>query len=85
KIAHAAQVRFMVIPDSSAAKAALISGAVDMMSDVASTELSDLRARRDVRVATAPTMGLTGFLIQTRDPLLRDPRMRQALALSIDV
>ncbi|MFY0099980.1 ABC transporter substrate-binding protein, partial [Acinetobacter baumannii] len=32
-----------------------------------------------------PTMGLTGFLIQTRDPLLRDPRMRQALALSIDV
>lgn len=85
KIAFAQQIRFMVIPDSSAAKAALISGAIDIMSDVATTELSDLRARPDLGVATAPTMGLTGFLIQTRDPLLRDPRIRQALALSIDV
>ncbi|WP_227650132.1 ABC transporter substrate-binding protein, partial [Klebsiella pneumoniae] len=77
KIAFAQQIRFMVIPDSSAAKAALISGAVDVMSDVASTELSDLRARRDLSVATAPTMGLTGFVIQPRAPLLRDPRIRQ--------
>ncbi|QCI69031.1 ABC transporter substrate-binding protein [Phreatobacter stygius] len=85
KIASAAQIRFMVIPDSSAAKAALIAGAIDLMSDVASTELSDMRGRNDITVVSAPTMGLTGFLIQTRDPLLRDPRIRRAMALAIDV
>jgi peptide/nickel transport system substrate-binding protein len=85
KAAIAAQIRFMVIPDSSAAKAALISGAIDVMSDVSSTELTDLRARTDVAVAAAPTMGLTGFLFQTRDPLLKDVRIRRAIALAIDV
>lgn len=84
KAAHAARVRFVVIPDASAAKAALISGAIDVMGDVAGSEAADLRARPGIVVRASPGMGLTGFLIQTRDPLLRDVRIRQALALSID-
>ncbi|MDJ0388532.1 ABC transporter substrate-binding protein [Roseomonas sp. E05] len=79
------KVRFVVIPDSSAAKAALLAGNVDVLTDVPSPELPDLRARADVTVLAAPTMGVTGLLMQTRDPLLKDARIRQAIALSLDV
>ena len=33
-----------------------------------------------MRVAYAPVMSMTALLMQTRDPLLADPRLRQALA-----
>lgn len=85
KQAHAERVRFMVIPDSSAAKAALLAGNVDVLADVPAPELPDLRGREGVTVAAAPTMGMTGLLMQTRDPLLKDARIRRAIALSIDV
>jgi peptide/nickel transport system substrate-binding protein len=79
------RIRFVVIPDSSAAKAALLAGNLDVLTDVPSPELPDLRARRDATVAAAPSMGVTALLLQTRDPLLKDERIRRALALSIDV
>ena len=37
-----------------------------------------------MRVAYAPVMSMTALLMQTRDPLLADPRLRQALAHAID-
>jgi peptide/nickel transport system substrate-binding protein len=85
KRATTPKVRFVVIPDSSAAKAALLAGNVDIVTDVPSPELPDLRANAAVTVAAAPTMGVTGILMQTRDPLLKDVRIRQAIALSLDV
>lgn len=84
KRAEARRVRFLFIPDSSAAKAALLAGNIDVMSDIPAAELSELRARPEVSVLGVPTMGLTGFLFQTRDPLLKDERIRRAIALSLD-
>jgi peptide/nickel transport system substrate-binding protein len=84
KNAYAAKLRFTVIPDSSATKAALLSGALDVMGEVPMSEAVDLRSRPGVRLEHASSMGVTGFLFQTRDPLLRDPRMRRAFALAID-
>lgn len=85
KAAYARRIRFVTIPDSSAAKAALMAGNIDVMADVPTPELADLRRRTDLQVASAPTMGMTALLMQTRDPLLRDPRIRRAVALSLDV
>ncbi|WP_458095205.1 ABC transporter substrate-binding protein [Roseomonas sp. WA12] len=79
------RLRFVVIPDSSAAKAALLAGNLDVLTDVPSPELPDLRASRAVQVLSAPSMGVTALLLQTRDPLLRDERIRRALALALDV
>jgi peptide/nickel transport system substrate-binding protein len=85
KKAEAERVRFMVIPDPAAAKAALLSGAIDVLTDIANSDLAELKARSDVTVDVAPTMSLSTLLIQTRDPLLSDVRIRRALAFSLDL
>jgi peptide/nickel transport system substrate-binding protein len=85
KTAEVGRVRFMIIPDQAAAKAALLSGAIDVLTDIANSDLAELKARTDVIVDVAPTMGLSTLLIQTRDPLLSDMRIRRALALSLDL
>ena len=84
KAAYAAKIRVTIVPDSSAAKAALVGGSLDVLGEVPMSEALDLRARPGIRLEHAPSMGVTGFLFQTRDPLLKDVRIRQAIALSID-
>ena len=85
KSVDVAKVRFVVIPDPSAAKAAVLSNGVDLNADVAEEDLAEYRSRKDIVVASAPSMDQTGLLLQTRDPLLKDVRIRRALALSLDI
>jgi peptide/nickel transport system substrate-binding protein len=79
------RVRFSVIPDGSAAAAALLRGSLDVLDGLAPNEVGNVRRGRDVRLASAPTMDSYHILLQTRDPVLRDARLRQALALSLDI
>jgi peptide/nickel transport system substrate-binding protein len=85
KQALAAKLRFLVIPDSSAMSAALLAGNIDVMPDVPSTELTELRGKPDVSVMSAPTLGNYVILLQTREPVLSDARVRRALMLSLDI
>lgn len=85
KTPRVAGVRFMIIPDPSAAKAALLSGGIDVIPDIAVSDMAELRENADVKVQSKPTMELNAILFQTKDPLMSDPRIRQALALSLDV
>ena len=85
KAASVDKVRFMVIPDPSAAKGALISGGVDLISDVDDEDVAEYRKRGDLKLATAPSMDLNGVVMQTRDPLLKDARIRRAIALALDI
>ena len=78
------RVRFLVIPDEAAAKAALIAGNIDILPDARSRDVPDLRAR-GYTIDSAPTMDLQAVLLQTRDPVFSDVRMRRAVALAIDV
>jgi peptide/nickel transport system substrate-binding protein len=78
------RVRWLIIPDNSAAKAALLSGAIDINPDIATQDIPELQARPDMRLAASPTMGMMAILMQTRDPLLQDVRIRRAIALSLD-
>lgn len=84
KIAEVDRVRFNVIPDSSAAKAGLLSGSLDVINSLSIPDLEDLKSRPDVQLAVTPSLSLTGILFQTRDPLLKDARIRRAIALSLD-
>ncbi|WP_117193156.1 ABC transporter substrate-binding protein [Rhizobium terrae] len=78
-------VRFMVIPDDAAAKAGLYSGDIDVISDLNNADVEELSASKQLKVDKVASMGLTGLLFQTRDPLLKDVRIRKALLLSLDI
>ena len=84
KQAFVDRVRFVVIPDAASAKAALLSGGVDVLPDVTAMDEAELKNVPGMQVRTSPVMTLGGLLFQTRDPLLGDVRIRRAVALSLD-
>lgn len=85
KTAEVAKARYVVIPDPSAAKAALLSGNIDLDYDVLTESIAELRATKDVVLESAPSMDKQAVLFQTRDPVLKDVRLRRAIALALNL
>lgn len=79
------RLRFLIIPDVTSAQAALLRGDLDVVDNVLPLDARLLRTRRDVRLSVAQAMDVFALLFQTGDARLRDPRLRQAIALTIDV
>jgi peptide/nickel transport system substrate-binding protein len=84
KKAEIENLRFTVIPDSAAAKAALYSGGIDAFLSPSPSDVIEMRGRSDVIVDAAPVMSMVALLLQTTDPVLKDVRVRRALALALD-
>ena len=84
KKAEVEKLRFMVIPDEAAAKAALLSNGIDLLTDIGVAQLGDLNGQPNMTIEKSTTASMSAILIQTRDPLLKDVRIRRALALSIE-
>jgi len=84
KKAEMATIRFVIIPDAAAAKAALYSGAIDVFAGANSADVVELKGRPEVKVEVGPSMNMVALLFQTKDPLLQDVRIRKALALALD-
>lgn len=78
------EVRYEIIPDDSAAVAALLRGTLDILDGVAPAELSLIRRDPRLRIEMSPTLDFYAVLLQTRDPLLKNPCLRRAIALTID-
>jgi peptide/nickel transport system substrate-binding protein len=78
------EVRILIIPDSSAARAALVRGSLDVIDNLYPSELMGIRGRKDLVFQSVPILDCYSLLIQTQDPLLRDVRIRTAIALTID-
>ncbi len=78
------QVIYRVIPDPSAAEAALKTGAVDVVPDVDEERAAPLRAE-GLSVNSSKGLGWNTLLIQTNDPVLKDVRIRRAIAHAIDL
>lgn len=85
KTPQVAKVRFVVVPDSSAAKAAILSGSLDVIPDINDEDHAEYKAKRDLIMDPAANMNAQGLLFQTRDPLLKDARIRRAIALTLDM
>jgi peptide/nickel transport system substrate-binding protein len=85
KAALVAKARFIVIPDSASAKAGLLVGNFDINPDIANSDIAEYKARKDIKLQSKPTMDLNGILFQTRDPLLKDVRLRRAIAAALDL
>ncbi len=84
KIAMAEKLRFIVIPESASAKAALYSGAIDVRPDFASRDLDEVKGRADIKTSTHPTMETNGILFQVNEPIVKDVRIRRAISMAIN-
>jgi peptide/nickel transport system substrate-binding protein len=83
KIALAERIRFLAIPDLSVMKTALLAGNIDVAPTISSNDIEEMKARR-MQVSVQPSFGWQVILLQTRDPLLADVRIRRAIAHAID-
>lgn len=84
KIALAERVRFVISPDAAATKAALLARQIDVFASVPMSIVEDFPEAADIRLLQSPTLGWSVLLLQTRDPLLKDVRIRRAIAYAID-
>src|SRR6266702_5305649 len=78
------RIRFLVIPDASEALAALESGSIDIQDQLSPTDYAAVKNRRDLKVTMSQTLDMYVLMLQTQDPLLKDVRIRRAIALNID-
>ncbi len=79
------KVRFVIIPEEPAEKAALFAGDVDIVASVPDSDLPDYRANGDVVVQSAQSFETQLFLFRTEDPTLSDRRIREAFLLALDL
>ena len=79
------RLRFMDIPDDAAASAALLRGSIDVLDGLAPDVLADVTGVPGIKLTSSPSLDFYCILFQNRDPLLADPRLRRAIALSLDV
>jgi len=82
KVPH---VEIKFVRDASARLLMLVGGSADLIQNSVRLDLiDDVRDRPRVQIASAPSVLLTYMLLNNADPLLRDVRVRQAIALAID-
>ena len=77
------EVRMVVVPDPATAKTGLLSGALDV-AQVLPTDIAEFRAREAVSTDAAPSAVKNTLLIETADPVMRDVKLRQAIAHALD-
>ncbi len=84
------RIVFMPIPDSTVRLANLQSGGLDMIERLAATDLETARKDSRLKVATITGLGYQSLSInlnngpRAQNPLGQDPRVREALELSLD-
>jgi len=77
-------VRFLVVPDAATSAAGLKSGAIDA-AQITSSDAQELKADRNLGVQAPTEATKNVLLIQTRDPLLKNVKLRQAIAAALDM
>lgn len=83
KTPHVDTASFIVVPDSSTVKAALIGGSVDI-TQVLTSDAEELKHNNKVQVLTPSDASKAALLFQTKDPLFADKKFRQAIAAALD-
>jgi peptide/nickel transport system substrate-binding protein len=84
------KITYLPIVDSTVRLANLKSGALDLIERVLATDIKEVRANPRLRLSKAVSLGWFGFLVnmdngpKSNNPLGKDPRVRQALELSLD-
>ncbi|HET6630171.1 MAG TPA: ABC transporter substrate-binding protein [Woeseiaceae bacterium] len=87
KIAYADRLVFQVTPDRIIAKSSVYAGNIDLLFAMPLSAHNEVQRRveqrGDVKIYHQDTLDWTVLLMQTKDPLLSDVRMRRAIAHAI--
>lgn len=79
------RVRFAVVPDTTTRALELRKGSADIESNALSADMIEsLKRIKTLQVLRAPGTVLQYFAFNLRDPLLKDERVRQAIAYAVD-
>jgi peptide/nickel transport system substrate-binding protein len=84
KEARVERIRFLIIPDPNAAKAGLVNGDVDLILFLEASFATEIRANPRLKLGSSALAAINTVLMQTRDPVLSDVRIRQAVNAAID-
>ncbi len=76
-------VKFLVVPDPSTSKAGLMSGAIDA-AQITNTDVGELKTNAKLSIFTPHDATKHTLLFQTRDPVLKNVKLRQAIAAALD-
>ncbi|RPH80258.1 MAG: hypothetical protein EHM77_05150, partial [Planctomycetaceae bacterium] len=86
--AYPSVITYRILLDAAAAEAALKTGEIDLMAEVPVTDFKNLQNDADwkdkLQFATPALMQVNYLELNNRDSILADPKIRQALAYSID-
>ena len=83
--AHLQRVRFIITPDMTTRALELRKGSADVaINALTSDTVLALRRERNLQELEAPGTELTYLAFNLRDPILKDVRVRQAIACAID-
>ncbi|MEP7454176.1 ABC transporter substrate-binding protein [Phyllobacterium sp. SB3] len=77
------QLNFIIVPDSATAKTGLLGGNIDI-AQIQESDVAELQASPNLDVKVLQNAVRHGLIIQTRDPLLKNAKLRQAIAAAID-
>lgn len=77
-------VTLRIIPESAARLAALESGAIDLLWSMPYESVDKLKSNPNLRADSVPTPTWDGVILNNAIPPFNDPRVRKALALTID-
>ncbi len=83
KAAQVEKIRFMIVPDDSTRQLALQSGDIDI-GTLPAQAAKELSANPKLSVISSETTVWYALLLNQNDPLLKDKRLRQAIAAAID-
>jgi peptide/nickel transport system substrate-binding protein len=79
------RVRFAVVPDATTRALELQKGSADAAINALPADTAyALRNERDLQIGSGPGTTLMYLIFNTRDPILRDARVRRAIALAIN-
>lgn len=80
----AERIRFLVIPDMTAAIQAFNAGQVDILPNLSPNVTADIQQRPGVRLVPQQLLGWTVLLLQSKSAPLTDVRVRRAIAHALD-
>jgi peptide/nickel transport system substrate-binding protein len=78
------EAKFLIVPDAATVKAALVGGSLDV-AQVADSDVAELKQSPGLDISTPQVATKHTFLFQTRDPLLSNVKLRQAIAAALDM